>query len=179
MPSNKDRLYVVLYARGGLAKMPGKEDTYHWALIVGPKDEEEGGHGMRYHAKERMIAAGQSEWFFDERETTLEATSMLLVRITVAKVKKMDQLVNTLRSVPIKQGEPGWNCVIWVKEALQALQTDGKALGTSDIEWQKVRDAAMRYVQEKKDEHRFDGKGDFNMKWAATYSLLEGKETTP
>jgi hypothetical protein len=28
MPSNKDRLYVALYARGGAAKMPGGEDTY-------------------------------------------------------------------------------------------------------------------------------------------------------
>ena len=28
MPSNKDRLYVALYARGGTALMSGKEDTY-------------------------------------------------------------------------------------------------------------------------------------------------------
>lgn len=28
MPSNKDRLYLALYARGGVAKMPGREDTY-------------------------------------------------------------------------------------------------------------------------------------------------------
>ena len=27
MPQNKDRLYVALYARGGSATMPGKEDT--------------------------------------------------------------------------------------------------------------------------------------------------------
>jgi hypothetical protein len=27
MPSNKDRLYVALYARGGAPTMPGKEDT--------------------------------------------------------------------------------------------------------------------------------------------------------
>jgi len=26
MPSNKDRLYVALYARGGKVKMPGLED---------------------------------------------------------------------------------------------------------------------------------------------------------
>lgn len=28
MPSNKDRLYVALFARGGAPKMPGLEDTY-------------------------------------------------------------------------------------------------------------------------------------------------------
>lgn len=28
MPSNKDRLYLALYARGGAAKMQEGEDTY-------------------------------------------------------------------------------------------------------------------------------------------------------
>jgi hypothetical protein len=28
MPSDKDRLYVTLYARGGAPKMPGLEDTH-------------------------------------------------------------------------------------------------------------------------------------------------------
>ena len=28
MPSNKDRRYVALYARGGTALISGKEDTY-------------------------------------------------------------------------------------------------------------------------------------------------------
>ncbi|GAB1212609.1 hypothetical protein ATERTT37_001753 [Aspergillus terreus] len=42
MPSNKDRLYVALYARASRPTMPGKEDTYHWALIVGLKIETDG-----------------------------------------------------------------------------------------------------------------------------------------
>jgi len=49
---------MALYARGGSATMPGKEDTYHWALIVGPKVEvDKSGamvEGTRYHAKERI-----------------------------------------------------------------------------------------------------------------------------
>lgn len=72
MPSDKDRLYVVLHTRGGAPKMPGKEDTYvflnhypnnvvtgvssanryHWSLVVGPKTETPEARGMRYHAKE-------------------------------------------------------------------------------------------------------------------------------
>ncbi|RDW79841.1 hypothetical protein BP6252_04479 [Coleophoma cylindrospora] len=58
MPSNKDRLYIALYTRGGSTKMPGKEETYHWALIVWPKIEmDKSGamaEGTRYHAKERF-----------------------------------------------------------------------------------------------------------------------------
>jgi hypothetical protein len=37
MPSNKDRLYVALYARGGAAKMPGGEDTYVYNQIAAPQ----------------------------------------------------------------------------------------------------------------------------------------------
>ena len=104
---------------------------------------------------------------------------MLLVRIMIGKVKKMDRLESALRKVPIRQGQMGWNCVGWVKEALEALNADGKALGTSVTEWQAVRDGAMQYVQRKKAEHRFDGRGNFNMRYAATYDMLDGKETVP
>jgi hypothetical protein len=97
----------------------------------------------------------------------------------IGKVEKMDRLVNTLRSIPIRQGEQGWNCVSWVREALEAIQADGKALGTAIIEWSKVRDAAMAYCQKKRDEHRFDGRGDYDMTKAATYDLIDQKETIP
>jgi len=126
-----------------------------------------------------MTTAGRSEWVFEEREVTLLATSMLLVRIMIGKVKKMDRLESALRKVPIRQGQMGWNCVGWVKEALEVLNADGKALGTSVTEWQAVRDGAMQYAQRKKAEHRFDGRGNFNMRYAATYDLLDGKETVP
>ncbi|TVY47527.1 hypothetical protein LOCC1_G003694 [Lachnellula occidentalis] len=179
MPSNKDRLYIVLYARGGTATMPGGEDEYHWGLLVGPKTEVENGKGIRFHAKERMLAAGQSEWYFEERDVGLLATSMQLVRIMIGKIEKMDRLVSILRRVPIRQGQRGWNCVSWVKEALESLNADGKALGTSVTAWQAVRDGAMWYIQKKKAEHRFDGRGNFDMRFAATYDLLGGKETVP
>ena len=54
-----------------------------------------------------MTAAGQSEWFFEEKDVTLLATSMLLVRIMIGKIEKMDHLVSTLRKVPIRQGQVG------------------------------------------------------------------------
>ncbi|KAI0426084.1 hypothetical protein F5Y09DRAFT_334430 [Xylaria sp. FL1042] len=71
MPSEKDRLYVALYARGGVPTMPGLEDTYHWALIVGPKTESENSRG--------------SVWEYEERTISMATTSMLLVRIMVGK----------------------------------------------------------------------------------------------
>jgi hypothetical protein len=102
---------------------------------------------------------------------------MLLVRITVGKVEDGNRLVKILRDTPIRQGQLGWNCVAWVKEALETLEVDPKALGTRVTEWEKVRSGAMDYCQRKKDQHRFDGQGNFDMEVAPTYDLIEQKET--
>lgn len=98
---------------------------------------------MRYHVKERLKESGGSEWLFEERSTPLAPTNMLLVRVIIGKVKNNERLVNVLRTTPIRQGDSSWNCVVWVKEALEGLKADGKALGTCVIEWNRVRDGAM------------------------------------
>ncbi|KAG2415380.1 hypothetical protein HFD88_006571 [Aspergillus terreus] len=156
--------------------MPGKEDTYHWALIVGPKTETDGSTGVRYHAKEWPRPEGGSTWLFEERSSRLLPSSMILVRIMVGKVIDRNRLVESLRIRPIRQGEPGWNCVSWVKEALEALETDKNALGSSVLEWDKIRNTAMEYCQRKKGQHRFDGQGQFDKDKVPTYDLMERKE---
>lgn len=132
---------------------------------------------MQYDAKERLTTAGQSEWYFEEKEVELLATGMLLVRITIGKVVKNARLVRVLHEVPVRQSKRGWNCVSWMKEALEAIDTDGQALGTSVVGWQTARERAMWYIEKKKAEHRFDGKWNFDMRFAPTYNLLDGKET--
>jgi len=134
---------------------------------------------MRYHAKERSKQGGGSEWYFEERDCPLAPMNMLLVRIMVAKVEDNSRLISILRSTPIRQGERGWNCVWWFEEALEKLERDGKALGTSVTEWGKVRDGMMTYCQRKKDEHCFDGKENFDMSKVPMYDLIEQKETVP
>lgn len=84
-----------------------------------------------------------------------------------------NRLVEILRNTPIRQVEQGWNCVSWVKQALERVKVDSKALGTSVVEWQNVRSTAMGYFQRKKSQHRFDGQGDFDMRKVPTYDLLE------
>lgn len=145
--------------------------------MTGPKEEVEGGRGMRYHAKEQILHTGQIQWIYEERDIPLIATNMLLVRVVVGKVTNMEQLVKILRNVPIVQGDGAWNCITWVKHALEALQFSKEALGTCRIEWIPVRDAAMKYCGDKKKDHRFDGTRGFNMSKAATYDLLTGRET--
>ncbi|RAK78847.1 uncharacterized protein BO72DRAFT_476338 [Aspergillus fijiensis CBS 313.89] len=173
VPSNKDRLYVALYARGGKARMPGKEDTYHWAVHTGPKSPTEQRLGVRYHTKERLTVEGKSEFIFEESEVSPQ---MVLVRIAIAKILDQDRAVEILRSTAIRQNATEWNCVSWVQEALGVLNVDSRALGTRTLDWVRVRDAAMEYCQRKKDQHRLDGKGDCDMGAVPTYDLMVGRE---
>ncbi|RWA06726.1 hypothetical protein EKO27_g8374 [Xylaria grammica] len=185
MPSGKDRLLIALYARGGSAKMPGLEDTYHWALIVGPKDERRPGEmGTRFHAKEKVAVTGvpprpHTVWTYEEKAITLRPTAMLLVRIVIAKVLDNKRLQAILQGIPIRSDTRDWNCVGWVQEAWEALVQDGRALGTSAKSWAAVRDTAMSYVARKKAAHRFDGQGDYDYTRAATWDMLDGKELVP
>ncbi|OHE90607.1 hypothetical protein CORC01_14091 [Colletotrichum orchidophilum] len=184
MPSEKDRLYVALYARGGAPTMPGLEDTYHWAIIVGPKSESSTSRGSRFHAKEKLRFVGnppvaQSVWQYEELDIPMVPTSMLLVRIMVGKVKNMNRLRSIFQRTPVRPDIEGWNCVGWVKEALLTAMQDGRALGTSAGGWQEVRDTAMFYVESKKEVHRFDGTIYYDPAQVATWDMLEGTELMP
>ncbi|KAK0390716.1 hypothetical protein NLU13_0219 [Sarocladium strictum] len=187
MPSDKDRLYVALYARGGKPTMPGLEDTYHWGLIIGPKKELADSEGSRYHAKEVIQNIGnqdapvsQSVFQFEERGIPMAATAMLLVRIMIGKVKDKKRLESIFRNTPIQSRVTGWNCVFWVKEAIETAIADKKALGVPEgCTWQTIRDVAMWYIEKKKAAHRFDGKGDYDQRKAATWDMIEGIERIP
>ncbi|KAL4982938.1 hypothetical protein BDW68DRAFT_191726 [Aspergillus falconensis] len=100
----------------------------------------------------------------NERECPLAPTSMLLVRIIVGNVADTSRSVEILRNT------------LSDKEALEGLNADTKSLGTSVTEWSRVRNAAVDYCQRKKDQHRFDGQGNFGMRKVPTYDLMEQKE---
>ncbi|KAG6041292.1 hypothetical protein E4U41_005120 [Claviceps citrina] len=178
MRLNKDRLYVALYIRGGTPTMPAHEDKYHWALLVGPKAEDPRSRGARFHAK-NIIVDGQLVWQFQEEDITMMPTTMLLVRVMIAKIKDRKKLKAILRRTPVRPQVQGWNCVYWVKEALEkALQTRG-VLGTlENASWDLIRRTAVWYVETKEADHRFDGKGYYNPNEAPTWDMIEGVERT-
>ncbi|KAH7012751.1 uncharacterized protein B0I36DRAFT_206273, partial [Microdochium trichocladiopsis] len=181
MPSEKDRLYVALYARGGNPTMPGLEDKYHWALIVGPKLESSTSQGYRFHAKEKLSFSGNPpeakwEWHYEEVTTSMTATSMLLVRIVVGKVKSTSRLRSIFQQIPVRPEVEGWNCVGWVREALHTTTQDSRALSKAAGTWDLVRDTAMWYVESKKTANRFDGTYDYDPTQVATWDMLSEKE---
>ncbi|KAL4862896.1 hypothetical protein BDV12DRAFT_178216 [Aspergillus spectabilis] len=176
MPSNKDRLYIVVYTRQGNPTMPGREDTYHWALMIGPKNEGEYPTGILLHTQEKPKQGGGSEWDFEESTWPLAPTSTILARITVGKVVDKSRLLKSLRSTPVRHDDPRWNDVYWVKEALGRLRVDPKGLGTSVTEWGKVRNGVMNYCQVQTEQHRLTKKGGFSIRRVPTFDLMERKE---
>lgn len=153
------------------------ENSYHWAFLVGPKNERDESRGTRYHAKEALEPGRGSTWSYEEIDISLDATKMILVRILIAKVEDKTRLAQILRDTPIRDPSTGWNCVEWVREALKSLAEDSRALGTQVTEWETVRNQTLAYCQRKKDTHRFDGKAKFDMSKVPTYDLITEQET--
>jgi uncharacterized protein DUF6914 len=172
--SNKDRVYVALDARGGQ-----DPNTYHWAIVVGPKEEVEGGRAYRYHARQRFDPArpGHIIWVYESLEIPLIQTSMLLGRIMIAKVTNSAQLHSTLAAVPIVQDDPSWTCRIWVKDAISALEADRKSLGTRITDWTTIEQTANNYIKQKRQQRRYDGSGSWVQGSVPTFDLLENQET--
>lgn len=124
----------------------------------------------------------QSRWVFEERDIGMNPTAMILVRVIIGKVANLERVAAVLRGVPVRDNQSGWNCVWWLREALEMLRADGKALGrssSSSVAWEEAGEAAMGFVRRKEREHRFDGRaapGWFDMNRVATYDLLRGEE---
>lgn len=128
----------------------------------------------------------QSRWVFEERDIGMNPTAMILVRVIIGKVANVDRVASVLREVPVRDNQSGWNCVWWLREALEMLRADGKALSggrsssaAAAAAWEEAGEAAMGFVRRKEREHRFDGKaapGWFDMSRVATFDLLRGEE---
>lgn len=137
---------------------------------------------MRFHAKNEITMVDgsyRSVWKYESKTTFLLSTDVLLVRIMIGKVINMHRLVSAFEQTPVRGDEPGyehWNCVEWIKEALTVIEKDQNILGTSAINWNSVRNAAMWYIEKKKAEHRFDGQGESEERRVPTWSLLEKRE---
>lgn len=104
---------------------------------------------------------------------------MLLARVMVGKVLDGSRLASVLEKVPLVQQDPRWTCRIWVRDAIAALEADGKCLGTRMTDWQKLEDASNAYVARKRQQKRYDGSGTWQPGAVPTYDLLEEKEVVP
>lgn len=157
--------------------------------------------GTTYHARELPTPIPSTtgtgtgtdmifKWTYEERSTALD--TMVLVRVLIGKVVDRERLVEVLRGVPVPVGggegvEEGWNCVSWVRGAVEAIKRDedngnGDGKGVmgkgSVLEWRVVRDAAMGFAGRKMGEgwFRSGGQGNFEVGRVATWDLVGGRE---
>ncbi|OIW31575.1 hypothetical protein CONLIGDRAFT_229671 [Coniochaeta ligniaria NRRL 30616] len=182
MPSNKKRLYVALYP-SGVANNP--ERLYHWGFIIGPKEDKKGKAtelpaGLRCHVRNRgkkNVPGG--EWYYEERPLANAQTSLqLLARIVVAKIEDEQRLLKIIRDAPVISGDSNWRCRTWVADILQRLKADGKAVGSSELDWARIEAFGRQYVASKNASKRYDTQ-DLVLGPKPTYDLIEDKEIMP
>ncbi|KAK1074032.1 hypothetical protein LTR74_001278 [Friedmanniomyces endolithicus] len=171
MPSRKLRLYIALYPSG---VVNNEERKYHWGLLVGPKNESSTKvPGVRYHVKNTPTQG----WKYEEIELdNILSTTNLLARILIAKIEDHNRVVAILRSLPVVQDDPAWRCRAWIASALAELARDGKAVGTSQLDWGVVEATTRQYVARKAAAGRYERVEDV-LKPKPTWDMLEGQET--
>ncbi|KAJ6133823.1 hypothetical protein N7523_000145 [Penicillium sp. IBT 18751x] len=186
MPRNKDRLYVALYARGEKLEISGKEDAYHWGFVIGPKTEENPRKtGIRFDAIKKMTTNGPVWQLVEETTSLLPGTTMVLVRVMIGKIIDKERLLSVLRETPVRAHEPRpahqiYTCAVWVQEALESIKQDGRAMGTSVLDWNSIRDTAMWFVKHHVERTNSDRgtkrDGGYNLNKVATWDSLDERE---
>ncbi|KAB8616630.1 hypothetical protein FH972_025965 [Carpinus fangiana] len=182
VPSNKERLYVSLFATGQRQGVP--ERVFHWALTTGPKVETEDSRGHRMHVKNEMRPDGaggfHQKWVYQDIDVTVLATAQSIARICIGKILDMDKVRDIVASVPVVQDDPTWRCRQWVIDAVSALASStGGAVGRSvDLHnWQAIEAVAKGYGNEKVDAGRFRvGGGKWDITKVPTFDMMAGRE---
>jgi hypothetical protein len=84
----------------------------------------------------------------------------LLVRVMIGKVEDRKRLRTLLEAVPIPQDDPNWNCVSWIRDALELIARDGRCLGkASATDWKTVESFVTDYLNSKVSGGRFTEEG--------------------
>lgn len=178
MRSEKPRLYVSLYFRSGQAP----PDSYHWALLVGSKSDNNPYDAMQYHVKNTIQpdVSGQP-WVFEVSKLGDSDTRYrLLTRMLIAKIGDPSSVDAALRAVPIVQGDPDFNCISWVKSAIAKLDGDGVLAKSKVVDWDTINQRCREYVAMKKEAGRWkasvDPSSSSKFVKIPTWDMLEERE---
>lgn len=186
---DKPRLYLALYPRGHSTSTFTSNshcDSFHWALIVGPRSSARSDPGTRYHVLHTDSAT--HPFLYEETEISSSESHVPLVRITVAKVRDPARVTTLLRSVPPPKNAESDTCLSWTREAFRLLISDrGSGASTSCLssylkpaDWEHVESRARKYIKRKRDMHRFDEDraGPWDRGSVSTWNFWENRETT-
>ncbi|GAO15684.1 hypothetical protein UVI_02019010 [Ustilaginoidea virens] len=150
---------------------------YHWAFLVGPKDEDKAETpGLRCHVKNHPV----NGWVYEEAELqNVKSTSNLLARFIIAKIEDKQGLLRILRKTAVTQGDPNFRCRTWMADALSRIsRAEPKVVGTSELDWSRIEREARRYVEKKVAEGRYR-EAERMMEPKPTWDMLQQKEVIP
>jgi hypothetical protein len=153
--SNKDRVSIELFHRDQYSLGPENRQkynraTYHWAILIRPKDIRNVGKCASYdvsdaavvHESGKNYLPADGAWRFRSKVPVNPLnTGHFLVAIDVSKLPK--NVTNTQikallerTTLPRSGQQPEQNCVSWTRDAILDLQRAGfvdGALGVEDI----------------------------------------------
>ena len=128
---------------------------YHWGFLIGPKDENTKAStpGLRCHVKNHPL----NGWVYEEVELqNVTSTNNLLARLVIAKIEDEKRLLKILKRTAIKHGDPNFRCRTWMADALSRIsKAEPRAVGTSELDWNKIERKGRRYVEKKAAEGRY------------------------
>lgn len=199
---DKPRLYLALLPRGGTGSTYSAHETcdsYHWALIIGPKSPLRSEAGTAYHILHASSPTGDTSYFYEETDLSQHAhqSRAILCRITVAKVLDADRITELLRSTARQSDthsarrkdsitEATFSCLDWTREAFSLLTSDPQRslksyFGPED--WNAIENRTRLYVKRKRVQGRFQaqqehGRATWNPDEIPTWNYWENRETT-
>ncbi|KAI1101374.1 hypothetical protein F4804DRAFT_335355 [Jackrogersella minutella] len=174
MVGNKKRLYLALYPVG--MACGHTELKYHLAFLMSPKVEDNPrALAVRFHVKNPM---GTGWRYVEDVITDPRSSTRLLVRILIAKITDEGGLIEVFRNTPICRDDPKFDCQSWAVDALSRLSNNGTIVGTSELDWDKIREKAFSYAAGKNSGGRFS-RGQDMTKPKPTWDMLQDKEIIP
>lgn len=124
----KHHLYLALYSRDGVdLTLHPKEDRHHWALLAISSGSN---RATRFHAINFFSSPEQTHWLYEEVHVDARGTPKLLAQTLIGEIVDLDRLLDVLRDVLLDQETPGWNCVSWIRSALDAIDEDCEVLSS-------------------------------------------------
>ncbi|KAE9993507.1 hypothetical protein EG327_004761 [Venturia inaequalis] len=149
--TQSQRLFVALYIRDGVLKpsMPDEEDKYHWALLLVPINQAPTSQALRINARNYHNSLDTTAWYYEEIKVPVGDTPKLLSKKYIGDIINLEDALEALRDTPLRQGDPKWNCVLWIQDALDVLRGEyGGTKFEAEIEWPALREEVMEAARE-------------------------------
>jgi hypothetical protein len=157
--------------------------SFHWAILVGPKNEKGDEVPGRRYAVVPITTADPTKfagWRYEEKDVpNVKNAPDLLARVLVAKIEDEGRLNQILRETPVKSSADQWSCRLWVADVLRRLERDENgAVGTSVLSWSRIEALVQKYVATKAENGTYSKPG-FEVLPSPTWNMLVSREAYP